>query len=142
TILGVLFADTLVLIQLGLYLGLAGRASNVVDHLDADLWVTSKNAPSIENGRSLPESHLTRLLSIAGVARAERLMVFYGGVRLPNGTSELALVYAAKHLEQWGMPWKVLAGDPANLPRGRNIFLDDSASRRFGQFAVGDSREM
>jgi len=142
TILGVTFADTLVLIQLGLYLGLAGRASNVVDHLDADLWVTSRNAPSIENGRSLPESHLTRLQSIPGIEKAERLLVFYGGVRLPNGTSELSLVYGVRHPEQWGLPWRILDGDPTDLERGRNIFFDDSAAHRYGAFETGDSREM
>ena len=43
TVAGVAFAVTLVFVQVGLFLGLLDNASVTIKHIDADLWVTSRN---------------------------------------------------------------------------------------------------
>ena len=72
-----------------------------------------------------------------GVARADNLIVWFATVALPGGAKESAVIYALKDFARWNLPWKVLEGDPDDLRRGRYVFLDDSATRRFGPFAVG-----
>jgi hypothetical protein len=42
---------------------------------------------------------------------------------------------------RWKFPWKVVAGHPPDLRRGRFVLLDESAAGRFGPFAVGDHRK-
>jgi putative ABC transport system permease protein len=79
--------------------------------------------------------------SIPGVERADNLIVWFVTVALPSGTKESVLIYALEDFTRWRLPWKVLAGDPADLRRGWYVFLDDSARRRFGPFAVGEYRE-
>ena len=48
TVAGVAFAVTLVFVQVGLFLGLMNNASITIEHIGADLWVTSKNTPNID----------------------------------------------------------------------------------------------
>lgn len=51
------------------------------------------------------------------------------------------MIYGLRDFTRWNLPWKVLEGNPEDLRRGRFVMLDDSATRRFGPFAVGDHRE-
>jgi hypothetical protein len=41
---------------------------------------------------------------------------------------------------RWGLPCDLDSGDPRDLRRGKYVILDDSTTKRFGTFAVGDYR--
>jgi putative ABC transport system permease protein len=141
TVLGVGFAAALVLIQVGIFFGLLENASITIEHLGADLWVTSRNAPNVDFGNPFPEGYVRRVRSIPGVARADNLIVWYAIVALPNGAKESVVYYGLEDFPAWHFPWDVESGDPADLRRGRYAMLDVSAERRFGTFRPGDYRE-
>ena len=141
TVLGVGFAAALVLIQVGIFFGLLENASITIDRLDADLWVTSRNAPNVDFGNPFPEGYVRRVRSIPGVARADNLIVWYAIVSLPTGAKESVVYYGLEDFPAWHFPWDVESGDPADLRRGRYAMLDTSADRRFGPSRVGDYRE-
>ncbi len=142
TTAGVTFAVTLVLLQTGLYLGIMDNASVIIDHTDADLWVTSRNTANIDFGMTFPEGAVARARSVPGVARADNLIVSFMTVALPSGASEMTEVIALNDFSRWGIPWDMPQGDVTDLQRGRYMFLDESATKRFGQFRTGDYREM
>jgi len=52
------------------------------------------------------------------------------------------MTYALEDFRRWGLPWDVMEGDVDDLKRGNYMFLDESAEKRFGAFAVGDYREV
>ncbi len=141
TVLGVGFAAALVLIQVGIFFGLLENASITIENLDADLWVTSRNAPNVDFGNPFPEGYVRRVRSIPGVVRADNLIVWYAIVALPNGAKESVVYYGLEDFPAWHFPWDVESGDPADLRRGRYAMLDASAERRFGAFRPGDYRE-
>ncbi len=141
TVTGVGFAVALVYTQVGLFVGLLASASVTIDNMDADLWVMPHNTPNVDFANPFPETHLQRVRSVPGVARADNLIVWFATVALPGGAKESAIIYGLRDFARWNLPWKVLEGDPADLRRGRYVFLDDSATRRFGSFAVGERRE-
>jgi putative ABC transport system permease protein len=141
TVTGVAFAVMLVIVQVGIFLGMLESASITIERIDADLWVTAKNTPNIDFANTFPESYVQRVRSIPGVARADNLIVWFVTVALPSGAKEAAIVYGLEDFPRWSFPWRVVAGDPTDLRRGRYVFLDDSAAGRFGPFAVGDHRE-
>ncbi len=142
TIAGVAFAVTLVLVQVGLFLGLLSNASVTIENLDADLWVTSRNTPNVDFAHPFPEGLVQRVRSVPGVARADNLIVTFMDLALPSGAKEGTIVYALEDFRRWGFPWKVLEGDPGDLRRGPYLFVDESARSRFGAFAVGEYREL
>jgi putative ABC transport system permease protein len=141
TISGVAFAVTLVLVQIGLFLGLLDNATITIERLPADLWVTSKNTPNVDFAHTFPDSRLQRVRSVPGVEMADNLIVQFMNVSLPTGAEETSVVYALENFERWGFPWKVLEGNVADLKRGAYVFLDQSAIKRFGAFKLGDYRE-
>lgn len=142
TVSGVAFAVTLVFVQVGLFMGLLDNASITIRHLDADLWVTSKNTPNIDFAQTFPETAVQRVRSIPGVQRADNLIVWFMTMSLPSGAKEGTLVYALEDFERWRFPWNVVEGDLTDLRRGNYLFLDASAEKRFGKFQVGEYREM
>jgi putative ABC transport system permease protein len=142
TVSGVAFAVTLVFVQVGLFLGLLDNASITIEHLDADLWVTSHNTPNVDFAHTFPESYVDRVRSVPGVAAADNLIVWFMTVALPSGAQEGALVYALSDFARWKLPWHVAEGNLADLRRGRYLFLDDSAKKRFGAFHTGEYREV
>jgi putative ABC transport system permease protein len=141
TVSGVAFAVLLVIVQVGIFLGMLESASITIDRLDADLWVTAKNTPNIDFANTFPELYVHRVRSVPGVLRADNLIVWFVPVALPSGAKEATIVYALEDFPRWNFPWDVVSGDPLDLRRGRYVFLDESAERRFGPFAPGDYRE-
>ncbi len=142
TVSGVAFAVTLVLVQAGLFVGLLDNSTITIEKLGADLWVTSKNSPNLDFVHQFPESNLYRARSVKGVARADNLILSFMQVRLPTGAEETTVVYAMDEFERWNMPWHVTTGSVRDLKRGPFVMLDESATKRFGKFAVGDYREV
>lgn len=142
TIAGVAFAVMLVFVQVGLFLGLLDNASVTIENIDADLWVTTRATPNVDFARTFPETYVQRVRSVPGVERADNLVVWFMQMNLPTGAQEGTLVYALEDFRVWNLPWSVREGHLPDLRRGDFLFLDDSATRRFGPFAVGEYREV
>lgn len=142
TVSGVAFAVTLVLVQVGLFVGLLDNSTITIRKLQADLWITSKNSPNLDFVHQFPESNLYRARSVPGVARADNLILSFMQVALPTGAEETTIVYAMEDFGSWGVPWQVTEGNLDDLKRGSFVMFDESASKRFGAFAVGDYREV
>ncbi|WP_165223362.1 ABC transporter permease [Aquisphaera insulae] len=141
TVSGVGFAVALVFIQVGLFRGLLGNASVTIERASADLWVTARNAPNVDLTSTFPETHVERVRSVPGVARADNLIVWFSRVSQPDGATEEALLYALEDFSRWNLPWSIREGDADDLRRGKFVLLDDSATKRFRGFAAGDHRE-
>jgi putative ABC transport system permease protein len=142
TVSGVAFAVTLVLVQVGLFMGLLDKATVTIRNADADIWVTSHETPNVDFAHAFPETTVLRVRGVPGVARADNLIIAFMNIQLPSGAEEGCLVYALDDFAGWNLPWKVNEGQAADLGRGRYMFMDRSAVRRFGPFAVGDYREV
>jgi putative ABC transport system permease protein len=97
TVAGVAFAVTLVLVQVGLFMGLLDKATVTIRHASADLWITAQNTPNVDFARTFPETAVLRARSVPGVARADNLIVAFVSIQLPTGALEGAVVYALEH---------------------------------------------
>ena len=143
TLAGVAFAVTLVLVQVGLFLGLLGKATVTIENSNADIWIVGKSTPNIDFGRPIPETLALRSRGVSGVERADNAIVQFVTIQLPTGATENALVYGLADGAYWNLPWEVEAGrSGGDLERGFNLVMDRSASLRFGGFNIGDYREI
>src|SRR5246127_332121 len=139
---GVAFAVTLVLVQVGLFLGLLDNATVTIENTRADIWVTSKETPNIDFAHTFSETFVQRVRSAPGVARADNLIVNFLTISLPGGAQEGVIVYALDNFRDWNLPWKIRDGELSDLKRGRFLVLDDSAVKRYGPFHVNQYREI
>jgi putative ABC transport system permease protein len=142
TVAGVAFAVTLVLVQVGLFLGLLDNATVTIERTNADIWVASRETPNVDFAHTFSDGLVQRVRSVPGVERADNLIVNFLTISLPNGAQEGVIIYALDHFEAWNLPWNVKQGNLNDLKRGRFLFLDDSSIRRYGAFQVGDYREV
>jgi putative ABC transport system permease protein len=142
TVAGVAFAVTLVLVQVGLFMGLLDKATVTIRHADADIWITSRNTPNVDFAHTFPETAVLRARGVPGVERADNLIVAFVNVQLPSGATEGSLVYALDDFSCWNLPWKLTAGSASDLRRGYNLLMDGSAALRYGPFQVGEYREL
>ena len=142
TVAGVAFAVTLVLVQVGLFMGLLAKATVTIENASADLWVTSRETPNVDFAHTFPETRVLRVRGVAGVARADNLLIQFMNIQLPSGAEEGCLVYGLEDFQAWNLPWNVQGADVTDLRRGRYVLMDRSAERRFGAFSIGDYREI
>jgi putative ABC transport system permease protein len=142
TVAGVAFAVMLVFVQVGLFMGLMDNATITIQNTSADLWVTSKNTPNIDFSHTFPQAYVERVRTIPGVERADNLIIWFSQLSLPNGAQEGAEVYALEDFTKWNLPWNIQSGDLEQLRRGRYIMMDNSATKRYGKFEVGEYREI
>ena len=142
TVAGVAFAVTLVLVQVGLFLGLLDNATVTIENTHADIWVTSRETPNIDFAHTFSDTFVQRVRSAPGVAKADNLIVNFLTISLPNGAQEGVIIYALDNFRDWNLPWNVQDGELNDLKRGRYLFLDDSAVKRYGPFHVNEYREI
>ena len=142
TLAGVAFAVTLVLVQVGLFLGLLRKATVTIEHANADIWIVAKNTPNVDFGNPFPETVFLRARGVEGVERADNAIVQFVNIQLPTGATENALVYGLADPGYWNLPWKVDSGRVDDLGRGYNLIMDNSAVLRFGEFQSGEYREI
>ena len=77
TISGVAFSVTLVYVQIGIFLGMLDNASVTIERMDADLWITARNAANIDFANTFPDAYVQRVRSVPGVVRADNLIVWF-----------------------------------------------------------------
>src|SRR5258707_11450385 len=123
TVAGVAFAVTLVLVQVGLFMGLLGKSTVTIEHASADIWVTSKETPNVDFAHGFPETTVLRVRGVRGVARADNLLVQFMNIMLPSGAEEGCLVYAFDDFHTWTLLWNVSGVNVPNLQRGRELTL-------------------
>ena len=69
TLTGIVFSVVLIVVQLGLFSVSRQTTSNLIDHSGADLWITSKNVPYVEQGVAFSERKLNQVRAVPGVRR-------------------------------------------------------------------------
>lgn len=141
-VLGVAFSLVLACVQGGLYLGLMRKASLLVDHARADLWVTHKLVENVDLAREIPESWGQRLRGIPGVQQVAPYIVGKGTASLSNGHMEDVWIIGADAHRQLGGPWNFVEGTADALRRPDAVSFDDVDASKLGHPQLGDLMEV
>ena len=75
TLVGIVFALVLILIQFGFFLSFMDTSANIVEHSRADLWISSPRIPHVNGGSPMAESQRWKALQVPGVQRADRFIL-------------------------------------------------------------------
>jgi putative ABC transport system permease protein len=139
----VCFSAVLIALQCGLLLGLFKITSIPVDNTNADVWICSENALSVDLGRPQP---LTRVSRFAGDSRVERYETYYQAFASwikPDGGSELCIIIGSNLDKDNLGSIKELDDDMrAALTEPNSIVVDQSECERLGIKGVGDYAEI
>jgi putative ABC transport system permease protein len=83
-VLAVGFSAMLIAVQGGLLLGLLVFISLPIEHSRADIWVTTRDAPSLTLAKPIPESWLLRVAAHPGVQEVEPYLLGFGSWYKPK----------------------------------------------------------
>jgi putative ABC transport system permease protein len=95
-VLAVTFSAVLIALQCGLLLGLFKITSIPIDYassrLDSTVWIGSTAVPSVDLGKPIPESYLTRIAGRPGVEMPELYIANFGNFTKASGGTELCFL--------------------------------------------------
>jgi putative ABC transport system permease protein len=132
TLTGIVFAVVLIVVELGLFVGFTVTTSNLIDNSGADLWVTSKHVPYVEQGVAFSERKLYQVRAVTGVAKAEKLIARWVTWKNPDGRQESVQVVGLNVDETLGRPWNLVQGRVEDLKRPDAIIMDEIYKQKLG----------
>jgi putative ABC transport system permease protein len=139
---GVSFSVILMAAQGGLFLGFAENSSLIIDHVDTDIWVTSKNSKNFDFSQPISERKANQVERVQGVARTEKLILTWGNTKTPEGGSENVEIVGYNPDTGIGGPWNMKEGLASDVKGGMYAIMDESADKHLGKLTVGDYREV
>jgi putative ABC transport system permease protein len=142
SLLGVTFSVVLINLQGGLYLGLLGKASLLVDFGRADIWVGHRHMNNVDLNPLIPERWVHRLRNVPRVERAEPYLVMTAQAAMPDGNTERVVVVGCDAASLLGNAWVMADGHAAAIRRPDAVLIDVCDAARLGDCRVGDVREI
>ncbi len=141
-LVGVQFAVVLMTLQIGFLLKFMYNASVLIDHNEADIWITSKNLKNFDFGLPFSESKLYEARKVPGVLWAEKFIMGFSYWKMPDGGQETIQVIGFNPETMVGAPWDILQGDLRDVKYFNQIFIDEADRGRLGSPGVGDEVEI
>lgn len=141
-LVGVVFAVVLVNIQGGLFIGLLRKASLLVEHSDADIWVGHSDMHNVDFPHDIPRRWEHRIASTPGVQRVEPYLIGWANMSLPSGSWEAVVVVGMSAGSRLGTPWNLTEGSPDALLTHDAIIVDQNEMAKIESPDLGDRREI
>jgi putative ABC transport system permease protein len=130
-VLAVTFSAVLIALQCGLLLGLFKITSIPIDHTSADIWVGSTAVPSVDLGKPIPASYVTRLAGLPGVQTPELYIANFANFTKPGGGTELCFLLGSALDDNAAGAADVLTPEQRNaLTEPFTIIVDESDVKR------------
>ena len=123
---GIMFAVSLVTIQIGILNGFTRSTALLIDQSQADIWVTSQTMVQLELTEALILRQMTQAKKVEGVAIAEAVMM--GGTRWNTTTGELTplRVFGFDPGGKLFVPGKVGKEDIVALQKPNTAIVDET----------------
>lgn len=142
TLTGVVFAVVLIAVQGGLFVGFTQATTCVIDNTEAEIWVASRGVRNFDVTHPLPPRKFHQILSVPGVARAERVIVRFANWKKPQGGRESVEIVGFDPGSGLARPWNVAAGGMAALRLPDTVAVDRLYFRKLGIAGVGEAVEI
>lgn len=139
---GIQFAVVLITVQVGVFLQLLTSASFLIDHNEADIWITSKNVQNFEFARPISERKFYLAKAVPGVLWAEKYLLSFAIWKLPNGSRENVQVVGFNPDNLIGAPWNMAEGNPKDVKYFNSVIILEAEREKLGNLRVGDETEI
>jgi len=142
TLTGIVFSVVLIVVQLGLFIGFTTATSGLIDHSGADLWITSKNVPYVEQGVAFSERKLNQVRAVPGVADAQKIIAHWTQWKRHDGGEESVQIVGMNVDDPLERPWNLVEGRVEDLKSPDAVFLDELYKQKLGVTRVGEVFEI
>jgi putative ABC transport system permease protein len=135
---GIIFAVSLVTIQLGILRGFTRSTTLLIDQSQADIWISSPELVHFELTQPMPLQRLLQARRVDGVQRAEALMLQTGRWRGPDGNIAPARIIGFDPNGQLFRLWDMPQGSQSDLDQPGAIAVDEANLQSLGLNQLGD----
>jgi putative ABC transport system permease protein len=142
TLTGIVFSVVLIVVQLGLFIGFTTATSNLIDHSNADLWVTSKNVPYVEQGVAFSERKLNQVRATPGVGDAQKIIAHWTQWKRHDGGQESVQIVGINVDDPMERPWNLVEGRVEDLKSPDAVILDELYKQKLGVTRIGEIFEI
>ncbi len=142
TLTGIVFSVVLIVVQLGLFFGFTTATSNLIDHSGADLWITSKNVPYVEQGVAFSERKLNQVRAVPGVADAQKVIAHWTQWKRHDGGEESVQIVGINVDDPMERPWNLVEGRVEDLKSPDAVILDELYKQKLGVTHAGEVFEI
>jgi len=142
TLTGIVFSVVLIVVQLGLFIGFTTATSNLIDHSGADLWITSKNVPYVEQGVAFSERKLNQVRAVEGVADAQKIIARWTQWKRHDGGQDSVQIVGINVDDRMERPWNLVEGRVEDLKSPDAVILDELYKQKLGVTRVGEVFEI
>jgi putative ABC transport system permease protein len=139
---GITLAVVLITIQLGVYLAFLANTSVLIDHTEADIWVTAHGLENFDFGRPFSEKKLYQVQEVPGVLWAEKYLLAFGYWKTPTGSQETVQMVGFNPETLVGAPWDIVRGNPHDVKYFNSVFYDQAETNRLGDLPIGAETEI
>lgn len=136
---GIMFAVSLVTIQIGILNGFTRSTGLLIDQSSADLWVASEDMVHLEVTSPLPLEQMIKARDVEGVERAEALMIRAALWRSADRRIAPVRLYGFDPKGQLFANWKVAQGELNALNTPYTMVIDKAQLSAIDLNQVGDS---
>ncbi len=126
---GIMFAVSLITIQLGILKGFSRSTAVVVDHARAELWVGSKEMVNFELTSPMPAEYINVASNVEGVDRAEILLLRAGRWRAPSGKLSPTRIFGFNPEGELFVNHRFSPADVQSLKQPYSAIIADAAQR-------------
>jgi putative ABC transport system permease protein len=134
---GITLAVVLITIQIGVYLAFLANTSVLIDHTEADIWVTARGLENFDFGRPFSEKKLYEVREVPGVLWADKYMLAFGYWKTPTGSQETVQMVGFNPETLVGAPWDIVRGNPQDVKYFNSVFYDQAETNRLGDLPIG-----
>jgi len=132
-VLAVAFSAVLIALQCGLLLGLFKITSIPIDNTSADVWVGSTDVQSVDLGKPIPISYVSRVAGTPGVTNVELYIGHFANFSRPAGGTELCFLLGSEQdYDSAGSPVMLSREQRDALTLPDSIIVDESDVKRLG----------
>ncbi len=135
---GIVFAVSLVTIQIGILRGFSRSTARLVDQSSADLWVASKDIVHLELSSPMPAQRVEDAQKVAGVDRAEALMIRSSIWRDSTGKINPIRIYGFDPNSKMFAGWQITQGNLSALNQPYTVMADANSLKSLGLKQLND----
>ncbi|MGJ3250031.1 MAG: FtsX-like permease family protein [Elainellaceae cyanobacterium] len=139
---GIMFAVSLVTIQIGILNGFTRSTAQLIDDSEADIWIAAEEMVYFELTQPMPLERVSQAEQIEGVERAEALLLATGRWRGASGTIAPVRIIGFNPNGQLFRLQDITAGQIGDLTEPRTIIIDESSLDSLNLEGVGSEAEI
>jgi len=131
-LVGIMFSVVLVTLQLGILANETKNAGGLISHSGADVWVMQRGTRNVDQCEVISERRYYQVITVPGVAWAERLVVQFSPWKLSNGQHSTVTLVGLEPNSRLTLPWGMAVGDRDDIFHQNGIIIDERERLRYG----------